>query len=173
MKNLEFIKVLESDLEKLQKISVKTFSDTFSPTNSKENLDIYIQENMSLKNLKEEYKNENSSFYFAKLNNELVGYIKLNFKTAQTEKFDDAATEIHRIYVLKEFQGKKVGSFLLKNTIEIANEKISNFIWLGVWEKNYNAIGFYEKQGFITFEKHDFKLGNDSQTDLIMKLVLN
>jgi ribosomal protein S18 acetylase RimI-like enzyme len=173
MNNLEFKKVEFIDLEKLQKLSVKTFSDTFSSSNSAENLQIYIKENMSLQNLEREFKNKDSEFYFAVLNEENVGYLKLNFKSAQTEKFDEDATEIHRIYVLKDFQGKKIGDFFLKNTLQIANKKKSNFIWLGVWEKNYKAIGFYEKQGFRTFEKHNFKLGNDSQTDLIMKLVLN
>jgi ribosomal protein S18 acetylase RimI-like enzyme len=173
MNNLEFKKVEFIDLEKLQKLSVKTFSDTFSSSNSAENLQIYIKENMSLQNLEREFKNKDSEFYFAVLNEENVGYLKLNFKSAQTEKFDEDATEIHRIYVLKDFQGKKIGDFFLKNTLQIANKKKSNFIWLGVWEKNYKAIGFYEKQGFRNFEKHNFKLGNDSQTDLIMKLVLN
>ncbi|MBC7557348.1 MAG: GNAT family N-acetyltransferase [Chryseobacterium sp.] len=173
MEHLEFTKVEISDLEKLQQISIKTFSDTFRSSNSEENLAGYINENMSLQNLEIELKTQNSDFYFANLNSETIGYLKLNFGRAQTEKFDKNATEIHRIYVLKEFQGKKVGAFFLKKTLEIAKEKNSNFIWLGVWEKNYKAIGFYEKQGFITFDKHDFMLGNDSQTDLIMKLVLN
>lgn len=172
MGNLAFVKVEVSDLNKLQEISVKTFSDTFRSSNSEENLAIYIQENMSFQNLENEFRNNDSDFYFAKLNNEIVGYLKLNFKSAQTEMFDENATEIHRIYILKEFQRKKMGYFLLENTIEIAKSKRSNFIWLGVWEKNYNAIGFYERQGFTIFEKHNFKLGNDSQTDLIMKLNL-
>jgi ribosomal protein S18 acetylase RimI-like enzyme len=172
MENLVFARVESSDLEKLEEISVKTFSETFSPTNSKENLEIYIQENMSFKNLEEEFKNENSEFYFAKLKDEILGYIKLNFKAAQIENFGKSATEIHRIYVLKEFQGKKVGDFLLKNTLEIAKKVKSEFIWLGVWEKNENAISFYEKQGFKVFDKHDFMFGNDLQTDLLMKMNL-
>jgi ribosomal protein S18 acetylase RimI-like enzyme len=48
-----------------------------------------------------------------------------------------------------------------------------NSIWLGVWEKNHNAIGFYTKNGFITFDKHLFLLGDDQQTDLLMKLEIN
>ena len=173
MDNLQFEKIGFEDLETLQKLSVKTFSETFSSSNSAENLALYIEEKMSLHNLENEFKNEDSEYYFAKFNDEVVGYLKLNFKSAQTEKFDEYATEIHRIYVLKAFQRRSVGDFLLKNAIKIAKKRNSNFMWLGVWEKNYNAIGFYEKQGFRTFEKHNFKLGNDSQTDLIMKLVLN
>jgi len=43
---------------------------------------------------------------------------------------------------------------------------------LGVWEKNQRAINFYKKNGFVEFDKHIFKLGEDKQTDIMMKLKL-
>ena len=42
---------------------------------------------MSLANLKEELNNMDSRFYFIILNNTIIGYTKLNFESAQTEKF--------------------------------------------------------------------------------------
>ncbi len=50
---------------------------------------------------------------------------------------------------------------------------------LGVWcgsgwicgRKNPKAIGFYEKHGFVTIDEHIiFTLGEDHQTDIVMKL---
>ncbi|MEY3918157.1 MAG: Protease synthase and sporulation negative regulatory protein 1, partial [Bacteroidota bacterium] len=46
------------------------------------------------------------------------------------------------------------------------------YIWLGVWEHNPRAIRFYEKQGFVKFDQHIFQLGDDEQTDILMKLSL-
>jgi len=46
------------------------------------------------------------------------------------------------------------------------------YIWLGVWEKNQKAIDFYEKNGFVPFDKHIFVLGDDKQTDIMMKMEL-
>jgi len=46
------------------------------------------------------------------------------------------------------------------------------YIWLGVWEKNQKAIDFYEKNGFVSFDKHIFVLGDDKQTDIMMKMEL-
>lgn len=40
---------------------------------------------------------------------------------------------------------------------------------LGVWEHNHRALRFYEKNGFIAFGTHIFQLGNDQQTDILMK----
>ena len=75
--------------------------------------------------------------------------------------------------MLKEFHGKKVGQFLYDKAIELAKEKNVDYVWLGVWEKNQRAIRFYEKNGFVIFDKHIFKLGNDAQTDILMKLTLS
>ena len=41
-------------------------------------------------------------------------------------------------------------------------------IWLGVWEKNKNAIAFYKKQGFVQIGSHSFYMGDEEQIDLIM-----
>jgi hypothetical protein len=161
------------DLENLQKISITTFRETFEEVNTEEDMQKYLEENLSLERLKSELENPNSKFYFAENENEILGYLKLNFNDAQTENQGNEALEIERIYVLKEFFPLKIGQFLFEKSIEIAKEKNINFIWLGVWEKNKRAIRFYEKNGFEIFGKHDFVLGEDVQTDLLMRLKID
>jgi ribosomal protein S18 acetylase RimI-like enzyme len=46
-----------------------------------------------------------------------------------------------------------------------------DYVWLGVWEKNLRAIQFYKKNGFVEFDQHLFILGDDPQTDIMMKLM--
>jgi ribosomal protein S18 acetylase RimI-like enzyme len=45
----------------------------------------------------------------------------------------------------------------------------SAVLWLGVWERNARAQAFYRKWGFDDVGEHSFKLGDDSQRDLIMR----
>jgi ribosomal protein S18 acetylase RimI-like enzyme len=106
------------------------------------------------------------------LEKEIIGYLKINFGKAQTELMDSNAAEIERIYVLKQFQGKKVGHLLLEKAMGIAHKMKVKYLWLGVWEKNIGAIGFYRKHGFKEYDKHIFKLGDDNQTDILMKVEL-
>lgn len=61
---------------------------------------------------------------------------------------------------------------MYEKAISIALQKNAEYIWLGVWEENPRAIRFYEKNGFLEFDKHIFKLGDDEQTDIMMKLEL-
>jgi ribosomal protein S18 acetylase RimI-like enzyme len=99
--------------------------------------------------------------------------LKLNFAEAQTELKNNTSLEIERIYVLKEFHGQNMGQLLYNKALEIATKLSIKEIWLGVWEKNKRAISFYKKNGFIEFDTHIFKLGNDDQIDIMMKLTLN
>lgn len=172
METIEIRKIALNEIDQLQKIGQQTFHDTFSESNSEENMKKYLDEKFSIEKLTAELTDENSEFYFAKLQNEVIGYLKINFGESQTELKDHKALEIERIYVSKEFHGKRVGQMLYEKAIEIANNKKSQYLWLGVWEENHRAVRFYKKNGFVEFDKHIFRLGNDEQTDLMMKLKL-
>ncbi len=162
-----------SDIEYLRTISIQTFSETFAESNSEEDMQNYIAEKLNIEELRSEILNTNSEFYFAETETNILGYLKLNSAAAQTENQSKNALEIERIYVLKDFLGMKVGQILFEKAVHVANERKANYVWLGVWEENKRAINFYEKNGFVVFGKHDFKLGDDVQTDLMMKLNLN
>lgn len=170
MINFNIIKATSIDVEMLQKISKQTFFEAFADDNSEENIQKYLISEFSIEKLKKELNSKNTEFYFAFYNQKVIGYLKLNFENSQTELKFTNTTEIERIYVLKEFYGKGVGNLLLKKSIEMAHRQKTNFIWLGVWEKNFRAIRFYEKNGFKQFDYHVFKLGDDLQTDFLMKL---
>lgn len=172
MNDIDIQKVTLNDIAQLQKIGRQTFIETFSEANSEENMKNYLEEGFSIEKLTNEINNKNSEFYFATFNNEIIGYLKLNFGDSQTELNDHKALEIERIYVSKEFHGKKVGQFLYDKAIQIAKQKNAEYVWLGVWEENLRAISFYKKNGFVEFDKHIFKLGKDEQTDIMMKLKL-
>lgn len=173
MENITTKKITLDDLEKLQKIGRQTFEETFSESNSEENMKNYLEEGFSKEKLTAELEDKNSEFYFAILNEEIIGYLKVNFGASQTELKDNKALEIERIYVSKEFHRKKVGQLLYDKAIEIAKQKSVEYVWLGVWEENLRAISFYKKNDFVEFDKHIFKLGNDEQTDIMMKLKIN
>ena len=172
MENIDIKRVTLNDIDQLQKISRQTFSETFSAGNTEENMKKYLEEVFSMEKLTAELSNPNSEFYLAVLDNNAIGYLKLNFGQSQTELQDDKALEIERIYVLQEFHGKKVGQLLYEKAMQIARQKNADYVWLGVWEENPKAINFYKKNGFVEFDKHIFKLGNDEQTDIMMRLRL-
>ncbi len=172
MESICIKKVDSIDVEGLQKISRQTFFETFADKNTAEDMAKFLEENYSLSKLTAELADENSFFYFALSDEEVIGFLKLNTSSAQTESLDSNALEIERIYVLKAYHGKKVGQLLYEKALETARQLNAAYVWLGVWEKNPRAISFYQKNGFTPFDKHIFRLGDDEQTDILMKLPL-
>ncbi|MGJ1269519.1 GNAT family N-acetyltransferase [Sphingobacterium spiritivorum] len=169
MEDIIIKKVGHSDLKTLQEIGRTTFAETFSEGNTTENMDQYLDEGFSLNKLEAEIENPDSEFFFAIAEDKVVGYLKVNYSSAQTELQDESALEIERIYVLKALHGKKVGQLLYEKAIELAHKSQAGYVWLGVWEENPRAISFYKKNGFVEFDKHIFKLGDDEQIDIMMK----
>ena len=161
-----------SQIAALQQIGRQTFEETFAKSNSAENMAKYLEEAYSHEKLSAELNDPNSFFYFAILDQKVIGYLKLNMGVSQTELKDNDALEIERIYVIKEFHGKNVGQLLFDKAIEIAKENHVAYVWLGVWEENKRAIKFYTKNGFVEFNQHVFVLGDEAQTDIMMKLEL-
>jgi len=161
-----------ADLKELLKVAEQTFYDTFAKENTEENMKVYLAEHFTYEKLIIEFNNPYSEFYSAILNDRITGYLKINFEQAQTEFVQNNSMEIERIYVLKEFQGYKIGKLLLDKAFARAQENKIDIVWLGVWEKNEKAISFYKKNGFIEFGKHIFKLGTEEQTDIIMKKII-
>jgi len=170
--NVKIRKIKILDLAQLQKIGISTFTETFTEHNTKEDLEKYLKESFASEKLIAELENSDAAFYFAEVDDTVIGYLKINFGYAQTEIKDNKAVEIERIYVLQAYHGKKIGQLLYNKAIEIAKEHKAKYVWLGVWEENHRALQFYKKNGFVPFDTHIFKLGNDEQTDIMMKLAL-
>lgn len=166
---ISFQLVLPSDVDILLALSRKTFYDAFEHLNNPIDFEAYTSIAFNREKLLSEIGNHDSAFYFAMLNNEPAGYIKLNYCDAQTEFRDADAVEVERIYVLAAHQGKKIGNRLLDFAISQATEQKLRYIWLGVWEHNHNAMRFYERNGFKPFSSHYFMVGNDRQTDILVK----
>jgi len=167
---LSIVRLIESDIDVLQQLSKKTFSDSFNETNSKQNMDDYLDKEFSLTKLKQQLENPQSEFHVVKMNkDQLLGYLKVNYGEAQTEHLPFAALEIERIYVDKEYQGQKIGELLINKAHQVAKSMSINHLWLGVWEHNLRAIKFYQKIGFEEFDRHVFMVGNDPQTDIMMR----
>lgn len=161
------------DLAALQSISIATFTDTYAASNTPENMELYLAENFTEQSLRAELTDPSTSLFIAKIAEKIIGYLKLNYNQSQTELKDEETVEIERIYISKEFHGKKYGKALLDKAIEIAKSRNASYIWLGVWERNTRAISFYEKNNFVPFNTHSFTLGNDVQTDIMMKRALS
>ncbi len=161
-----------SDLEVLRQVSLQTFREAFAAQNDPVDFNSYLREAFSTQKLRREMRNPETRFFFLYFREQLAGYAKINEGMAQTELQDPEALEIERIYVIKSFQGQGLGSWMLQSLKTLALEEGKEYLWLGVWEENKEAIRFYKRHGFVIFGRHPYYIGSDRQMDWMMRLDL-
>jgi diamine N-acetyltransferase len=157
------------DLERVRALARRTYDETFRHLNDPAVMDQYLADAFSRPRMERELRSPLCSFFFLFVGGALGGFLKLNVGQAQTDLKGEDTLEIERIYVVRELQGRGLGRILLEKAESIARRRKKGFVWLGVWERNTNAIGFYRRMGFVPAGTHDFQMGSELQTDFIMK----
>jgi len=160
------------DAELIADLSRKTFYETFGYVNTKENMDKFMNEQFTRQKLIKEVSEPGNTFLLAFDGDIPVGYARLREGMKRPEFNGKDSIEVARIYSINTYLGTGVGQQLMRQCIFVAKEMKKEVVWLGVWEKNPRAIAFYTKWGFVKFAEHDFLLGDDRQTDWLMKKVI-
>ncbi|WP_028862670.1 GNAT family N-acetyltransferase [Psychromonas aquimarina] len=156
-------------LDLLRDISIETYRDTFSDSNSEELMLKYFAETLTKEKLLFEFNNPDSFFYFIYFQGQIAGFLKVNETEAQTDIYDDKSLEIERFYIRKQFLRKGLGRELMDFACDLAKQADKEYVWLGVWEGNFPALHFYKSMGFRQIGSHPFDMGGDIQTDLVFK----
>lgn len=162
-------KAKHTDVAVLAHLGWQTFFDTFRHDNTPGDMEIFLRDHFNKSVIQNELNDPVNSFFIAYLGTEEVGYLKLSESEGPGELEGKETLEISRLYAIKEKIGSGVGSALMNRSIEIAKERNKEVLWLGVWEYNQRAIGFYRRFGFEKFGEHVFMLGNDKQNDWLLK----
>jgi len=150
-------------------LGAETYLETFRGMTSEEVMEEYLASAFDRSRIARELRDPGSTFFFLEVNGTPAGYLKVNENGAQTDLRGPLGLEIERIYLRTGFQGQGLGRVLLEKALEIAGLKGKRYAWLGVWEKNTAAIRFYERMGFEKAGTHVFFMGQERQTDWIMK----
>jgi GNAT superfamily N-acetyltransferase len=77
--------------------------------------------------------------------------------------------ELARFYVDRPWIGRGIAQRLMAAVREEAEALGGETLWLGVWERNFRAMAFYGKCGFVDVGSHPYVVGNDPQTDRLME----
>ena len=158
-----------SDAEELSRIGIVTFTETFGDCNTESDMKSYLDYAFDIKRTEDEIGTIGSTFYIARIGGEIAAYMKTNIGKAQTEHDREGWLEVQRLYVLAKYKRRHIGSALMEKAIKDAEIAGAKGVWLGVWEYNYKAQEFYKRFGFTFCGSHDFVLGSDRQTDLLME----
>jgi len=161
------------DAALLARLGEETFRAAFGEANTSADIDRYVAEAFSESGTRTALEDPSCHFWIAYDGKaDAIGYEKLREGTPPHCVHGTKPIEIQRIYATEKAIGIGLGAALMRTALAWAERNEYDSVWLGVWEKNERAIGFYERWGFVTVGDHTFRLGSDDQTDLIMERAL-
>ncbi|RMB56964.1 GNAT family N-acetyltransferase [Dokdonia sinensis] len=166
---LKIVPIKKTQLDLLATFGRRTFYEAFHQDNNPADLEMYLEYAFAKAQLQRELSNPDCHFFFAYYRDQHVGYLKINTEIAQNEYKTNISAELERIYVDAKHQRKGIGKQLLDFAENYARERDMQYLWLGVWERNPNAIRLYQRCGYEKIDTHIYVIGTDPQTDYIMR----
>ncbi len=156
------------DNELLARLGARTFSDTFGPDNTAEDMAAYLAQAFGPEKQAAELADPGTTFLIAEIEEDAVGYARLREGPAPACIPAGRPIEIVRFYAVASWIGRGVGAALMASCLEHAHQRGCTIVWLDVWERNSRAIAFYRRWGFTEAGTQAFVLGADIQRDLLM-----
>jgi diamine N-acetyltransferase len=148
--NLTFKKTGPADIEVISQLAERIWKAHYINIITQEQIDYMLNKMYSAKKLLEQMES-GQEFTLAYLNEIPVGYISVSQTTTQNYF-------LHKFYVETSEQAKGIGTAFFHFVEKSLNAPES--IELTVNRKNYKAINFYFKNGFIIKDVADFDIGN-------------
>lgn len=153
----------------LAEMGARTFYETFAADNTPENMAEYLAKAYNPARQAAELANESLVTLIAEIDGEAVGFATLHIGSVEDCIRGARPIELKRIYSLQQWVGRGVGAALMRASIDEAQRRGHDTLWLGVWERNARARAFYAKWGFVEVGTHIFVVGDDAQTDVVLQ----
>ena len=138
-----------------------TYKEILSPCQ----LDYMMEWMYSPENIRKQMEEDGHAYFMAYKDNEPCGYLSI-------EQQDKDIFHLQKIYILPQFQGHHIGSFLFSEAIRYIKEVHPEpcLMELNVNRTN-KAVSFYKRMGMRILREGDFDIGNGYyMNDYIMGL---
>jgi ribosomal protein S18 acetylase RimI-like enzyme len=157
------------EMAALRELAIETYLETFEGTATAEDTDLLLKSAYNENRLLEELYEQGSVLYHAFTGDRLVAFLRMRENPEVEHHLGKNTFELQRLYVQRDFHGKKVADQLMEIACQEAISRKVDWLWLGVWERNFRAQRFYARWGFERFSEHTFWVGNDPQIDWLFR----
>ncbi len=160
------------DIPNLTVLKQQVWIATYATEGIRKEFSRYVLDEFTEENTGRQIGDKLKLILLAEINDHLLGCIELNYsEVCPVEAV--SGPEIAVLYVLEKFCGKGIGKALLDRVvIELKNAGYTN-VWLTVYFKNENAIGFYKRMNFTEIGKTWFNLGENQYENKVMMLEIS
>ena len=161
----------EHDIDSLSLLASSTFIEAYDDLSPEESA-IYVSEFFTHAKFEGLIRSPESHILVAD-EGSLVAYILLEKGKSPVSTSIQFQIECVRLFVKKSAQGRNWGSRLLDEGLRISRQNGFDALWLKVWDKNEDAIRFYEKKGFYRLGVTNYTEGGMNDQVIIMGRLTN
>ena len=161
-----------TDAAALAALAERTFRETFAADNTPADMAEHCAASYSTTIQRNELADPQvDTLVCVAADGQLIAYAQLR-QGAPPAVTGRAPIELWRFYVDAAHHGRGLAQRLMAEVLATARARSAETLWLGVWERNLRAQSFYRKAGFVDVGAHEFRVGQDVQTDRLMALRL-
>ena len=153
---ISIIRATEADYEPIVTIGSISVAEAHRDSTSAENLNEYLEKNYNQEAIIRDLRDPNNIYHLILYDGLEVGFSKIVLNEKHPGIVPENVTKLDRIYLLKEFQGLKLGYELIRFNIDYARNNDQSGIWLYTWTGNKRAVDFYLKAQFKIIGSHQF-----------------
>ncbi len=145
---MQLEKVSLNEINKLQDICIEAYTKNFAHHWEENGLELYLEHQFNLERLKADLKNTTLNYYFIKVNEKPIGFIKLNLRGSLDNYNKNEVAELEKMYVLPKMKGQGIGKKALSAILQQMKAIGKKVLFLCVIDTNTPAINFYKKLGY-------------------------
>ena len=157
------------DLDALIAISRETFTATFGHTYTPEDLAAFLDADYAPGKAATELADPEVRIWFLEVDDRIVGYAKAGPCKIDNPDVTLQCGELHRIYLIPEFQGGGRGARLFQVALDWLEAQGRHPVWIGVFSGNVGAQRFYERHGFAKVGEHTFRVGDQIDREFTLR----
>lgn len=149
------------DAKHISSLGKKTFDQSFGHLfKNRGDLVTYLDETFSEEKIVHSLNKAHNKYWLVLEGAFAIGYAKLQLQSTSEFVDSEKVCKLQRIYFLKDYVSKGIGSKLHDAVFAEGSENESEYIWLSVLKENKKAITFYERYNYTIIGEHPFTIGS-------------
>lgn len=157
------------DADTVSSLGARTFTETFAHLYPVEDLETFLAYAYGLERTRRDLADPDKATWLLELDDEAIGYATAGPCGLPHPDVRPGDGELHRIYVLKAFQGGGRGSLLLNTALDWLEKDGPRPLWIGVWSENFGAQKLYGRLGFEKAGEYHFPVGETRDLEFILR----
>ena len=156
---------IPEDAPLLASFAAQAFTDTYRELSDAQEIADYVAEHFQPGVMATIIADPGCTVLLAWVGEQLAGYAILKAEPAPGCVTGPAPLKLWRIYLGAAFVGQGLGARLMQAVHEQARRRGARTLWLGVYDRNVRAVGFYERCGFAKVGGQEFLFGGQIYVD--------